>query len=125
MLDLLGFNVSHTVTVSELFQNLDELTNTNVPNHIKLAQPLDLPEPLDEFRMLKELKKIADTNKVYRSYIGMGYYDTIVPAVILRNITQNIGWISQYTPYQAEISQGRLESLLNFQTMVQSLSHHS
>ena len=68
------------------------MTNTNVPNHIKLEKDLNLPEPLDEFRMLKELRKIADKNQVYRSYIGMGYYDTIVPAVILRNITQNIGW---------------------------------
>ncbi|VDL74995.1 unnamed protein product [Nippostrongylus brasiliensis] len=79
---------------------------------------MNLPQAADEYSMLRELKKISELNKVYRSYIGMGYYDTIVPAVILRNITQNIGWISQYTPYQAEISQGRLESLLNFQTMV-------
>ncbi|KAK6040407.1 glycine dehydrogenase, partial [Cooperia oncophora] len=110
MLDFLGFNT------------LDKLTNTNVPNQIKLEKELDLPEAVDEYSMLRELKKISEMNKVYRSYIGMGYYDTIVPAVILRNITQNIGWISQYTPYQAEISQGRLESLLNFQTMIADLT---
>uniref|UniRef100_A0A1I7XBF0 Glycine cleavage system P protein n=1 Tax=Heterorhabditis bacteriophora TaxID=37862 RepID=A0A1I7XBF0_HETBA len=110
MLDFLGF------------KNLDELTNTNVPSQIRLEREMDLPQPIDEYRMLKELKQIAGKNKVYRSYIGMGYYDTIVPAVIIRNITQNIGWISQYTPYQAEISQGRLESLLNFQTMVAELT---
>ncbi|CAD6192520.1 unnamed protein product [Caenorhabditis auriculariae] len=110
MLDFLGF------------KDLDELTNTNVPNVIKVEQELDVPQPLDEFKMLKELKKIANDNKVFRSYIGMGYYDTIVPSVILRNITQNIGWISQYTPYQAEISQGRLESLLNFQTLIADMT---
>nr|CDJ93601.1 Glycine cleavage system P-protein domain containing protein [Haemonchus contortus] len=110
MLDFIGFNT------------LDKLTNTNVPNQIKLERELDLPEAVDEYSMLRELKKISEMNKVYRSYIGMGYYDTIVPAVILRNITQNIGWISQYTPYQAEISQGRLESLLNYQTMIADLT---
>lgn len=110
MLDFLGFTT------------LDELTDTNVPNQIRLEKDLDLPPAADEYSMLRELKKISELNKVYRSYIGMGYYDTIVPAVILRNITQNIGWISQYTPYQAEISQGRLESLLNFQTMIADLT---
>ncbi|CAI4230892.1 unnamed protein product [Auanema sp. JU1783] len=110
MLDFLGF------------KNLDELTNTNVPQKIQLEKELELPEPLDEHSMLKELQGVAAKNKVYRSYIGMGFYDTIVPAVILRNITQNIGWISQYTPYQAEISQGRLESLLNYQTMIVELT---
>ncbi|VDM63267.1 unnamed protein product [Angiostrongylus costaricensis] len=110
MLDFLGFTT------------LDELTNKNVPNQIKLEKELDLPEPIDEHSMLRELRKISEMNKVFRSYIGMGYYDTIVPAVIVRNITENIGWISQYTPYQAEISQGRLESLLNFQTMVADLT---
>ncbi|KAJ1355106.1 hypothetical protein KIN20_012378 [Parelaphostrongylus tenuis] len=110
MLDLLGFTT------------LNELTDKNVPKQIKLEKELELPEPIDEHSMLRELGKISQMNKTYRSYIGMGYYDTIVPAVILRNVTQNIGWISQYTPYQAEISQGRLESLLNFQTMIADLT---
>ncbi|GMT14299.1 hypothetical protein PFISCL1PPCAC_5596 [Pristionchus fissidentatus] len=104
------------------FKNLDELTATNVPKDIRLGKELDLPRALDEHRMLRELREISKMNKVWRSYIGVGYYDCIVPAVIQRNILQNIGWISQYTPYQAEISQGRLESLLNFQTMVADLT---
>ncbi|CAB3404111.1 unnamed protein product [Caenorhabditis bovis] len=104
------------------FKDLDDLTNTNVPNMIKVEKELDMPAPLDEYKMLKELEKIASKNKIYRSYIGLGYYDTIVPAVIQRNILQNIGWISQYTPYQAEISQGRLESLLNYQTMIADIT---
>ncbi|CAI2345155.1 unnamed protein product [Caenorhabditis sp. 36 PRJEB53466] len=104
------------------YKDLDDLTGTNVPNMIKIEKALELPAPLDEYKMLKELEAIAAQNKIYRSYIGMGYYDTIVPAVISRNILQNIGWISQYTPYQAEISQGRLESLLNFQTMIAEIT---
>ncbi|GMS83615.1 hypothetical protein PENTCL1PPCAC_5790, partial [Pristionchus entomophagus] len=104
------------------FKNLDDLTDTNVPKDIRLNKDLDLPAALDEHRMLRELRQISKMNKVWRSYIGVGYYDCIVPAVIQRNILQNIGWISQYTPYQAEISQGRLESLLNFQTMIAELT---
>ncbi|CAI5442528.1 unnamed protein product [Caenorhabditis angaria] len=104
------------------FKDLDDLTGTNVPNIIKFDKLLNLPAPLDEYKMLKELESIAAQNKIYRTYIGMGYYNTIVPAVISRNILQNIGWISQYTPYQAEISQGRLESLLNFQTMIAEMT---
>uniref|UniRef100_A0A0N5ATR5 Glycine cleavage system P protein n=1 Tax=Syphacia muris TaxID=451379 RepID=A0A0N5ATR5_9BILA len=104
------------------YKNLDELTNTNVPEAIKIKSPLNLPRPLDETRMLNDLRKIAKKNKIYKSYIGMGYYDCIVPSVILRNILQNAGWLTPYTPYQAEISQGRLESLLNFQTMISDLT---
>jgi glycine dehydrogenase len=103
-------------------QSLDQLIQETVPDAIRLQKPLQLPEPLSEFEYLQELKKIAAKNKVVRSYIGLGYNGTITPSVILRNVFQNPGWYTQYTPYQAEIAQGRLESLLNFQTMVSDLS---
>src|SRR5213078_3499885 len=83
---------------------------------------LNLGEPRGELELLQELKAIASKNKVFRSFIGQGYYDTITPPVIQRNILENPGWYTQYTPYQAEISQGRLEALLNFQTMVSDLT---
>src|SRR5690606_28973162 len=87
-----------------------------------LTSPLDLPAPVSEYEYLKELQQIASRNRVFRSYIGQGYYDTITPSVILRNVFENPGWYTQYPPYQAEISQGRLESLLNSQTMVADLT---
>src|SRR5262249_26969372 len=93
-----------------------------VPEQIRLQKPLNLGEPRAEFELLNELKSIASNNKVLRSVIGQGYYDTIVPPVILRNILENPGWYTQYTPYQPEISQGRMEALLNFQTMVSDLT---
>src|SRR6202007_616426 len=89
---------------------------------IRMKKDLDIPAAVSEFEYLVELKKIAAKNKVYKSYIGQGYYDTITPSVILRNVFENPGWYTQYTPYQAEISQGRLESLLNYQTMVSDLT---
>jgi glycine dehydrogenase len=98
--------------------SVDELIGQTVPDSIRLKKPLKTGVGLSEFRYLKNLKKIASKNKVYRSYIGMGYYGTIVPSVIQRNILENPGWYTAYTPYQGEISQGRLEALLNFQTMV-------
>ena len=101
---------------------LDELIDKTIPKGIRLQNKLDIGEPLSEFQYLGELKKIADKNKVFKSYIGQGYYDTITPSVILRNLFENPGWYTQYTPYQAEIAQGRLESLLNFQTMVSDLT---
>ena len=101
---------------------LDQLIDQTVPSSIRLPRPLDLPEAQSEFEYLQELKQTAQLNRVTRSYIGMGYYGTITPSVILRNLFQNPGWYTQYTPYQAEIAQGRLESLLNFQTMVSDLT---
>ncbi len=102
--------------------SLDELIDQTIPDNIRLRRPLNLPPALSEYEYLAELKDIARLNRVVRSYIGMGYYGTITPSVILRNLFQNPGWYTQYTPYQAEIAQGRLESLLNFQTMVSDLT---
>ncbi|HEY5370790.1 MAG TPA: aminomethyl-transferring glycine dehydrogenase [Hanamia sp.] len=102
--------------------SLEELIDKTVPKGIRLNKSLNIPEPLSESEYLTELKTIANKNKVFKSYIGQGYYDTITPSVILRNLFENPGWYTQYTPYQAEIAQGRLESLLNFQTMVSDLT---
>jgi len=102
--------------------SLDELIEETVPAAIRLEGELELPEAQTEFEYLRELKNIASQTKVSHSFIGMGYYGTITPPVILRNIFHNPGWYTQYTPYQAEISQGRLEALLNFQTMVSDLT---
>ena len=101
---------------------LDELLDKTIPESIRLRAPLQLPEACSEDQLLKELKEKAGLNKLYKNYIGQGYYGTITPSVILRNIFENPGWYTQYTPYQAEIAQGRLESLLNFQTMVSDLT---
>src|SRR3954471_7686816 len=103
-------------------RNLDELIDRTVPASIRLQRALDLPPGRSEFGLLRELSEIAAKNEVFRSYIGMGYSDTVTPPVILRNILENPGWYTQYTPYQPEISQGRLEALLNYQTMVSDLS---
>ncbi len=103
-------------------ENFDELAAKTVPASIRLQRLLQIGEPQSEFGMLRELRKIASQNIVCRSFIGMGYHDCIVPPVIQRNILENPGWYTQYTPYQAEISQGRLEALLNFQTMVSDLT---
>jgi glycine dehydrogenase len=102
--------------------SLDELINQTVPTPIRLNSPLQLPEAQTESEALARLKAIASQNQVYRSFIGMGYYNCITPAVILRNILENPGWYTAYTPYQAEIAQGRLEALLNFQTMIVDLT---
>jgi len=101
---------------------LDELIDETIPPQIRLTKQLDLNEPVSEYEFLQNLKEIAEKNKIFRSNIGMGYYPTITPPVILRNILENPGWYTQYTPYQAEISQGRLEALLNFQTLVIDLT---
>ncbi|MBT9483325.1 aminomethyl-transferring glycine dehydrogenase [Sediminibacterium sp.] len=102
--------------------NVESLISKTVPDSIRIKQDLAVPAAISEFEYLAELKKVAAKNKLYKNYIGQGYYGTITPSVILRNIFENPGWYTQYTPYQAEISQGRLESLLNFQTMVTDLT---
>ena len=102
--------------------SLEELIKKTVPSSIRMERPLKLSPSMNEKDYLDLIKEISLKNKVCKNYIGQGYYDTIVPSVILRNIFENPGWYTQYTPYQAEISQGRLESLLNFQTMVSDLT---
>ncbi|HEY0066562.1 MAG TPA: aminomethyl-transferring glycine dehydrogenase [Flavisolibacter sp.] len=102
--------------------SLAELVDRTVPPGIRMQQELNLPPAMSEAEYLSHIKDISLENKPYKTYIGQGYYDTIVPPVILRNVFENPGWYTQYTPYQAEISQGRLESLLNYQTMVSDLT---
>src|SRR6266511_45044 len=102
--------------------SLDALIDEAIPTRIRLRKPLDLPEGQSEYEFLRELRKTAGRNQVFRSFIGLGYYDCVTPSVILRNVLENPGWYTPYTPYQAEIAQGRLEALLNFQTMVRDLT---
>ena len=102
--------------------SLEDLVNRTVPPSIRMKRSLHLPSAMSEAEYLEHIKEVSLRNKVYRNYIGQGYYDTITPSVILRNVFENPGWYTQYTPYQAEISQGRLESLLNFQTVVSDLT---
>lgn len=103
-------------------KSMEELVEKTVPASIRMQKALHVPAALTENEYLKHIKEVSLKNKVFINYIGQGYYDTITPSVILRNIFENPGWYTQYTPYQAEISQGRLESLLNFQTMVSDLT---
>lgn len=102
--------------------SIDELVSRTVPEAIRLKQPLRIDDALSEDEYLAHVSALAKKNKVSKSYIGMGYYPTLVPTVILRNVLENPGWYTAYTPYQAEIAQGRLEALLNFQTMVSDLT---
>lgn len=104
------------------FNSLDELINVTVPESIRLKNKLNIPAGQSEYEYLNDLKKQAAKNKLHKSFIGMGYYGTITPPVIQRNVLENPGWYTAYTPYQAEISQGRLEALLNFQTVVMDLT---
>lgn len=103
-------------------ENLDQLISNTVPQGIRMNHSLNIPAAMSENDYLKHIKEISLKNKVFTNYIGQGYYDTITPSVILRNVFENPGWYTQYTPYQAEISQGRLESLLNYQTMISDLT---
>ena len=104
-------------------KSMDELIEKTIPSRIRLKKPLNLPERgMNEFEYLNHIKAISSKNKVFRSFIGMGYYSAITPAVILRNVLENPGWYTSYTPYQAEISQGRLEALLNYQTMIMDMT---
>jgi glycine dehydrogenase len=102
--------------------DLEDLVKKTVPSDIRMEHVLNLPPAMSESDYLRHIKDVSLKNKIFKNYIGQGYYDTITPSVILRNVFENPGWYTQYTPYQAEISQGRLESLLNFQTMVSDLT---
>ncbi len=102
--------------------NLDQLIQETIPEEIRLQNDLDLEPAMSEYEYLAHIKELSEKNKVYKSYIGLGYHEAIVPSVIQRNILENPGWYTAYTPYQAEIAQGRLEALLNFQTMVCDLT---
>ena len=104
------------------YNSVEELIADTIPEQIRLEKELNLPKAMTESRYIEHIKSLAKKNKNYRSYIGMGYFNTILPGVIQRNILENPGWYTAYTPYQAEISQGRLEALLNFQTMVCELT---
>ena len=102
--------------------SLEELIDQTIPSKIRLRKALELPAAQSEFQFLENFRLLADKNKVFKSFIGAGYYNTITPPVILRNVFENPGWYTAYTPYQAEIAQGRLEALINYQTMVIDLT---
>lgn len=103
-------------------ESVEQLINETIPDDIKLKKPLDLPKGISEHEFLNHLHALAKKNKVFKSYIGLGYHESLTPSVIKRNILENPGWYTAYTPYQAEIAQGRLEALLNFQTMIADLT---
>ncbi|MET2985485.1 aminomethyl-transferring glycine dehydrogenase [Aureibaculum conchae] len=103
-------------------KSIDELIDNTIPNHIKLNKSLNLPSPMSEYEFSSYIQNLSKKNKEFKSYIGLGYHPTILPAVIQRNIFENPSWYTSYTPYQAEISQGRLEALLNYQTVISDLT---
>jgi glycine dehydrogenase len=104
------------------YESLDALIDATVPAGIRMKRPLAIHHQMTEYEALTNLRTIAQRNQIYRSYIGLGYSDTVTPPVIQRNVLENPGWYTAYTPYQAEIAQGRLEALLNYQTMVMDLT---
>ena len=104
------------------YATLDALVDATVPPSIRLGRPLELGSERSEFELLDDFRRMMGKNRVFRSFLGMGYHDCITPPVIQRNVLENPGWYTQYTPYQAEIAQGRLEALLNFQTAVIDLT---
>jgi glycine dehydrogenase len=120
----IGPNQAETAAMLQTlgFTGLDALVDAAIPEQIRLSRPLELPAPRGEHQVLVDLKTMAARNQVFRSFIGTGYHDCITPPVIQRNVLENPGWYTPYTPYQAEISQGRLEALLNFQTMICDLT---
>ena len=103
-------------------KSLDELIEKTIPASIRLDKPLNLPAAMSEYEYLNHIKKLGARNKMYRSFIGQGYYGVATLPVVVRNVLENPSWYTSYTPYQAEISQGRLEALLNFQTMIIDLT---
>ncbi|MBT6546923.1 MAG: glycine dehydrogenase (aminomethyl-transferring), partial [Cryomorphaceae bacterium] len=103
-------------------ESIEELLSQTIPDKIRIKKDLNIPEGLSEMEFLKEIKKLSSLNKDFKTYIGLGYHDTFTPSVIQRNILENPGWYTAYTPYQPEIAQGRLEALLNFQTMICDLT---
>ncbi|MBM3186797.1 MAG: glycine dehydrogenase (aminomethyl-transferring), partial [Bacteroidetes bacterium] len=118
---------SNSSEKSEMLQkigisSISELVDKTIPPHIRLKGELNISDAMSEQEYLKHISDLGSKNKVFKSFIGMGYNETIVPSVILRNVLENPGWYTAYTPYQAEISQGRLEALLNFQTMILDLT---
>jgi len=120
-------NAPNAAQIAEMLKvvkasSVDELINQTVPANIRLKKALNLPPAQSEYAFLNEFKKLVSKNKIYKSYIGTGYYNCITPGVILRNILENPGWYTAYTPYQAEIAQGRMEALINYQTMIIDLT---
>ena len=103
-------------------KSIEDLLSQTIPEKIRLKSDLDIPDAISEMEFLKEIKRFSTLNRNFKTYIGLGYHDTFTPSVIQRNILENPGWYTAYTPYQAEIAQGRLEALLNFQTMVTDLT---
>ena len=104
------------------YKNIEDFSKAVLPENIFIGEDLEMDEPMTEEEALQALKKIAEKNQVFRSFIGQGYFGTITPKVILRNVFESPGWYTSYTPYQPEIAQGRLEALINFQTMVGDLT---